>query len=340
MFSLRHCCAALSLSLFALTAPAWPQTGTDPAPAADTEVAAEQILVSGQRPGPGLWKVSKDDHVLWVFGTYAPLPKNLEWRSKEVETIVAQSQEYLEQPGVVANVGLFRQLTMLPFAIGFKKSPDGAQLKDLLPQPVYARWLVLKKKYIGEDDGIERERPIFAGETLFRKGLEQAGLTSGGRDVRESIEKIVKKNKVKMTSTMVKVEVDDPVTMLREFKKTPLDDAACFAATLARLEDDIDAMRVRANAWAKGDLAVIERLSYADRDGACSSAVLNSTLIQSRPGLHAMQERVQDSWVAAAEKALAANATTFATLPLKDLLDPKGYVAALQAKGYVVSKPE
>lgn len=342
-FTAGRCLVALSL--YALSAaPAWSQTESAPAEQSEAAAAdnaiAETILVAGQRPGPGLWKVSKGDHVLWVFGTYSPLPKKMEWRSKEVETILAQSQEYLLPPGATAEVGFFRQVAMLPFAIGFKKNPDGAQLKDLLPEPVYARWLVLKKKYIGDDDGIERERPIFAADTLFHKGLEQAGLGSGGQEVRQTIEKLVKKNKIKMTSTMAKLEVDDPVKMLREFKKTPLDDVACFSNTLARLEDDIDAMRVRANAWAKGDLAAIQKISYADRDGACDSAILNSALIQSRPGLKSVQAQVQESWLAAAEKALAANASTFATVSLKDLLDPNGFVAALQAKGYVVEKPE
>jgi hypothetical protein len=335
-FTVGRCLVALSLC--ALSAmPALAQTESAPA---DNNTITETILVAGQRPGPGLWKVSKGDHVLWVFGTYSPLPKKMEWRSREVETILAQSQEYLRPPGATAKVGFFRQVAMLPFAVGFKKNPDGAQLKDLLPEPVYARWLVLKKKYIGDDDGIERERPIFAADTLFNKGLEQAGLTPEGEEVRQTIEKIVKKNKIKMTSTLAKLEVDDPVKMLREFKKTPLDDVACFSNTLARLEDDIDAMRVRANAWAKGDLAAIQKISYADRDGACDSAILNSALLQSRPGLRSVEAQVMESWVAAAENALAANATTFATVPLKDLLDPKGYMAALQAKGYVVEEPE
>ena len=336
------------LSLCAMgAAPAWSQTEPPPAPteqvepvAAGEDVITETILVAGQRPGPGLWKVSKGDHVLWVFGTYSPLPKKMEWRSQEVEAILAQSQEYLRPPGATTDVGFLRQMTLLPFAIGFKKNPDGAELKNLLPEPVYARWLVLKKKYIGDDEGIERERPIFAAETLFRKGLEQAGLGSGGREVRETIEKLVKKSKIKMTSTEAVLEIDDPVKMIREFKKSPLDDVACFSNTMARLEDDIDAMRVRANAWAKGDLEAIQKISYADRDGACNAAVLNLALIQSRPGLRSVQQRIQDSWVAAAEKSLAANASTFATLPVKDLLDPKGFVAALEAKGYVVQKPE
>ena len=47
-----------------------------------------------------------------------------------------------------------------------------------------------------------------------------------------------------------------------------------------------------------------------------------------------------EAWLAAAEKALAANASTFALLPLKNILDSKGFVAALAAKGYLVEKPE
>jgi hypothetical protein len=53
-----------------------------------------------------------------------------------------------------------------------------------------------------------------------------------------------------------------------------------------------------------------------------------------------MHARMQEKWLAAAEKSLEANKSTFAVLQLRDLLDPKGYVAALQAKGYAVEQPE
>jgi len=56
--------------------------------------------------------------------------------------------------------------------------------------------------------------------------------------------------------------------------------------------------------------------------------------------MRSIEARMQERWLAAAEKSLAANASTFATLSLTYLLDPKGYMAALQARGYVVEKPE
>jgi hypothetical protein len=336
-----------ALCLCLLAAPAWSQTeaasdGVDVQQSVQVdgpEFVPEKILVVGQRPGPGLWKISKGGHVLWVFGSYSPLPKNMEWRSQQVETILAQSQEYLLPPSATAQVGFFRMLTLLPYGIGFKKNPDGAQLRDLLSPDVHARWLLLKAKYIGADEGIERNRPIFVAEELFRQGLVHAGLSSG-QEVRNAIEEIAKSHKIKMTSSAVKLAVDDPVRTIKDFKKSSLDDIACFTKTIERLETDIDAMRLRANAWAKGDLEGIQKLSYADRDEACSAALTNSMFVKNEPGFQSMDARMRDAWLASAEKSLATNASTFAMLPLHNILDPKGYVTALQAKGYLVEAPE
>jgi hypothetical protein len=342
-------CFIAALCLFLLSTAGWSQTDAgsagaaagqvSPTAEAPADIATEKVLVVGKRPGPGLWKVSKGEHVLWVFGMYSPLPKHMEWRSQQVESILAQSQEYLTAPSAKVDVGFFRGLTLLPQMIGVKKNPDGAQLRDVVPLDVYERWLVLKKKYIGDDNGIERERPIFAADELFRKGIEHAGLTSS-REVRDAIEKIVKKNKIKTTSPELKLAVDDPGRAIKEFKKSSLDDVACFSKTIERLETDLDAMRVRANAWAKGDLAGIQKLSYADQGQACTSALTDSAFVKAQPGFQSMHARMQEAWVAAAEKSLAANTSTFAVLQLRDILDPKGPVAALQAKGYLVEQPD
>lgn len=339
---IKHRIAALSLCV--LTAAAWAQNDDAPAPpapaSAEAEPAApEQILVVGQRPGPGLWKVSKGDHVLWIFGTYGPLPKKMEWRSQQVEAILAQTQEVIWAPSANTNVGFFRSLTLLPRLIGVKKNPDGAKLQDVVPADVYARWLVLKEKYIGKNDDIERERPFFAAELLYTKGLFHAGLTSS-REVYESIGKIVKKHNIKSTTTAVKFELKDPGQMLSDFKKGTLDDAACFAKTLDRLENDLDNMRLRANAWAKGDVAQIQKMNFSDREEACRDALFNSGAAKGQLSHEAIQTLMHDAWLAAVEKALASNTSTFSMLGMNQLLDPKGLLAKLEAKGYTVEKPE
>lgn len=311
-------------------------------PSAQAEVAdadSARVLVVGQRRGPGLWKVSRNGHVLWVFGTYAPLPKNMKWRSQQVEAILAGSQEFIGSPLVNAEVGFFRSLTLLPFTVGVTRNPDGRQLRDLLPADLYARWLLLKLKYIGADDSIERERPYFAAEALYQAALSNAGFSSGG-EIQSTIEKMVKKYKVVATFPKIELETRHPVRMIKEFKNSRIDDAACFALTLERLESDLEAMRSGADAWAIGDLAAIRKLNHADRDAICTNAMFTSEFMQQRTGSRPMELQLLDKWVAAAEKALAANASTFAILPIRHILNPNGYLAALEAKGYRVDSPE
>jgi hypothetical protein len=253
-----------AICLCALAAPAWSQT----APPPDNESLTEKILVVGQRPGPGLWKVSKDDHVLWIFGTYSPLPEKMAWRSREVEAVLGQSQELIGLPSVGVGVGWSQSLnllTALPFVIGVKKNPDGARLQDLVPGDVYARWTSLKSKYIGSDAGIETDRPMFAAQELFSKALQQSGLGSD-RAVISSIHDIAKAKGIKFTPIEVSVQIENPRGAVRDFKKGALDDIDCFTKTIERLEVDIDAMRARANAWAIGDVETMRTLTYPDQD--------------------------------------------------------------------------
>jgi uncharacterized protein YbaP (TraB family) len=327
--------AALCAALLVL--PAWAQT--EPESAAAPDAATEKVLVVGQKPGPGLWKISRGDHVMWVFGAYSPLPRKMEWRSQEVEAIMAQSQQYLTAPGASPDVGYLRALTALPFLYGVRDNPDGATLQQVLPPEVYRRWQGMKQKYIGDDKGVDSLRPIFAADTLFRKALEQAGLTNS-MEVRDAIEKLAKKNKLKITPVEIKLPVDSPSRMVRDFKKAQVDDAACLSATMDTLERDIDEARARANAWAKGDLAAISKLNFAEREGACNGAMMNSSFVQKQPGWQDLPQRLRMAWVQAAEHALDANRSTFALLPIHELLNPRGAVAMLAAKGYAVQQPD
>lgn len=305
----------------------------------DPEPEPERIVVSAQRPGPGLWKVSKDGHVLWVFATYSPLPEKMQWRSQQVESVLGQSQQYLEPPGASTSVGFFRGLTLLPSVIGLKKNPDGATLHDVLPADVYARWQPLKARYLGDDDGIERERPIFAADALFQAGLKHAGLGKG-YEVERKISAMVKQHKLESVKTRIDLEMDNPAQVMSDFKKSSLADVDCFSRTLSRLESDIDAMRVRASAWSKGDLEGIEKLSFEDQESACGDAMRNAEFTRKHAGLQNVKARIQAAWIVAAEKALSANASTFATLRLADVLRPDGYLAVLQSKGYLVERPD
>lgn len=332
------CLSLLTASAWAQTEPPQPATEPVAGTAAAPEVPPEQILVVGQKPGPGLWKVSKDDHVMWVFGTYAPLPKNMEWRSQQVEKLIAQSQELITAPSANLGMGWFRSLTVLPFMIGMEDNPDGKVLGDLVPPETHQRWLALRKKYLKDDDDFERKRPLFAAGELSEKAMSAAGL-SKQMDLTKKVVQIAEQNKVKVTWATVNMELDSPVKAIREFKKTPLEDVACFTKTVDRFETDLDALRARANAWSKGDIDAIRGLDFSEQEAACLNAVQNSKVMQER-GLGDIDGKMRTTWIGAAEKALGANKSTFAVLPLRFILGKQSYLAELQAKGYVLEQPE
>ena len=334
------CAAALVFvalgTAVALTSPAQSRVQSAP-PTASSEAPLDEIVVSGEQPGPGLWKVSKGGHVLWILGTLSPLPKRMTWRSAEVEKIVAQSQEVLGQESVRPDVGFFREITLLPSLLRARYNADGAMLKDVLPPPLYARWLKLKSAYIGNDSSIEKWRPMFAAIRLYQRTVDRSDLTQQNI-VWPVINKAAHAHNIKITNLSVRVDVGNPRQTIRDFTQTPrAADVACLAATIDRLETDLDNMKLRANAWAVGDLAILERLPAPDQVAKCVEAFTSGPGLQQK--LNAGRDRYFDEWLTAAERALARNAVTFATLPMSELLGVNGRLAKLQSRGYEVEKP-
>jgi uncharacterized protein YbaP (TraB family) len=300
------------------------------------------VVVTGEQPGPGLWKVTSGDHVLWILGTLSPLPKDMHWQSKDIEQTIASSQAVLDPPRVKmdADVGFFGKLALLPALVGVRDNPDHKTLSDVLPPDLYARWTELKTKYFGAGRArnLETWRPIFAAIELWNQAIRKAGLTRS--DIAgDVVRNAAKQAKVEPVAPAYTVKVEDPRAAVKEFKKGSMDDLDCFRKTLDRIDSDIDAMAVRANAWATGDVDALRRLPDTDQREACIEAVANSDLAKER-GISDLPDRVENAWLDAASASLAKNAVTFARLPIMDLLAPDGYVTKLKARGYNVEAPD
>jgi TraB/PrgY/gumN family len=317
-------------------------TGAAHAQPADDTAELPTVVVSGEQPGPGLWKVSSGDHVLWILGTLSPLPKDMHWRSKEVEETIASAEEVLEPPRVraKAEIGFFGKLLLLPSLIGVRDNPDHATLQQVVPPDLYARWIALKTKYFGAGRArnLETWRPIFAAIELWNQAIGKAGMTRS--DVAGDVvhEAAKRRGLVPVTPTYA-LDIADPRGAVKEFKRGELDDLDCFRKTLDRIDSDVGTMAERANAWATGDIAALRRLPDSDQREACLAAVTGSDLARER-GIADLPERVRKVWLAAAAKALADNDVTFARLPITDLLAADGYLAKLKAMGYVVEAPD
>ncbi|HUW53474.1 MAG TPA: TraB/GumN family protein [Rhodanobacter sp.] len=298
------------------------------------------VVVSGVQPGPGMWKVSRGDHVMWVLGTLSPLPRRMQWESHDLSQVIRQSQQVLLAPSLKlkADIGFFGKLFLLPAAYSARKNDHGETLQQVLPAPEYARWQVLKQKYLGHDRGIERWRPIFAAQKLYKKALKANGLSNSG-GVGEAVDALAKQFGVKEIPVTYQAVIEQPRAAIKAFKRSGVNDTECFSRTMDSIEQNMPAIMARANAWATGDLQALRQLPDSDRRSVCVSALADAGFAH-QLGLDDLPARLEAAWLAAADAALQANRQTFAMLPMKELLLPGGYLDRLKAQGYAVESPE
>ncbi|MEO9080134.1 MAG: TraB/GumN family protein [Rhodanobacter sp.] len=335
----------LSLAvLFTLTGllPAHAQSSPARALPSSSDNVAElaAVTVSGAQPGPRLWKVSRGNHVLWVLGTQSPLPRDMQWQSSEVAEVISQSQQVLLSPSikVKADVSFFGKLFLLPLAYSARKNANGETLQQVVGAPSYARWLMLKQKYIGRDGGIERWRPIFAGQELYKKALKANGLSKSGQ-VEDTVKALAKQHGVETTPVRYQVAIEHPRQAIKTFKKSSMDEAGCFSRTLDSIEQDMPAIKARANAWARGDLQTLRQLPDSHRQKTCVSAVTSADFAH-QLGFDDVPQKLEEAWLIAARSALQHNAQSLALLPIDQLLSPSGYLTRLAAQGYRVESPQ
>jgi hypothetical protein len=295
-------------------------------PDAPASAAIDEVLVTGERPGPGMWRISKNGHDLWILATLRPLPKNMTWRSVLVEQRIAGSQSVLSPPDVDVDVAFFRGITLIPALLRARKSPDGRTLEEILPHDLYIRWLALRIKYLGSYD--EHRRPILAAIDLYEGALNQAGLTDNGM-VWSAVEKAAHKNRVHVQPVELKIKLQDAKGAVHDLDSIPQGaEIDCFAKTVERVEVDLQPMRQRANFWSLGDIQGLRSLPYPDGEGACLNALL--AVPQFRDQYESARSRLEELWISSAKTALDNNASSFAVLPITALLKEEGAINRLK----------
>jgi uncharacterized protein YbaP (TraB family) len=334
---MRFLTAAFVLALFCL-APAATQAA--PPPPSSTQVAdLPAVLVTGVQPGPGMWRVSRGDHELWILGTLSPLPRGMTWQSHEVEAVIASAQEILLPPAVKMKVDAswLGKLFLLPSAYSARKNEDGKTLQQVLSAPMYARWQVLKQQYLADKRSVERWRPIFAAQELYKAAIKANGLSNSG-GVKAAVDALAKQHGVAETAVEYPVTIEHPRAAIKAFKQAAPNDVMCMSRTLDAVEHDLPAMKARANAWATGDLQALRELPDSNRRQVCIDALAEAGFAH-QLGIDDIPEKLQATWLAAARTALETNRQTFAMLPMDELLKPGGYLAQLRAEGYSVEAP-
>jgi len=286
----------------------------------------------GEKPGPGLWKISNGDKVLWILGTLEPLPRRMTWRSRQIEELVVNVDLVLAG-GATASVDggpltwfrLYRQFRRT------QKLPGQETLADFLAADDYARFTALRDQYAARDRNIDRFRPIFAAFRLFAGGTEAAGLTADN-DIQDQVLRIARKQRV--AKQQIKLKITEPHVLLAEIATTaPQTEVRCLRAAMLRLESDLGALRARAVAWAEGDVDALQRLAFPEDREACWDAIANS------PRIKALAEQARNEWLQAAIAALESKSATLALTDIYNLWGKRGLLDEFRKRGYEVEEP-
>jgi uncharacterized protein YbaP (TraB family) len=325
--ALLLCAALLSSNAQAVTAE--PEGGSS---GAVENGVMEEIEVTGERPGPNLWRVSNGDHVVWLMGTLDPLPKSMTWRSRELESVLGEVKQVLpSRPDVDVSAG---PITLVRTYLQWRrvqKIPGKETLKDWLPPDLYARWSALKTRYNVRDRGIDKEVPVLAATHLYWRALEVAKLAPASY-VERSVLKLARKNKVRIAQTQLKVKNPrEVVTQLGEIPRSV--QVSCLAAIVERLERDMDTIKAQADAWALGDVETLRKLPYPREIEVCVNALETSERMKE------MIEHVNSGWESGVEAALNGGQPTLAVRPIYELLGANGTIEKLRARGYRIEGP-
>jgi len=316
------------------------------APAADAPM--EEVVVSGEYAGPGMWKVTSaehPDHVLWIVGEPTPLPKRLKWRSSKAEQVLLQSQEVLLQSGITLKAGEeVRGLQMHELVEALQKgtkNPDRGSLEDHVTEDSYARWLVQKKRYLGRDRYVEKLRPMVAAFELRTAAFRKLKLREGGM-VMEVLGPIAHEHGIPMNSPRLVISFPPDAVKFRQLARDEIADEDCFSKSLELTEmlGNRAVEEERARAWATGDVEKLMSLpgmpGYA---WACQTALMTAQSVSEYVPAD-VGEQVTVLWLDTAAQLLAKNRSTLSVVGLPWLLQPNGLMERLSKRGYVIEGPE
>jgi uncharacterized protein YbaP (TraB family) len=282
----------------------------------------DEILVVGERPGPRLWKISWSDHVMWILGTLGPLPKQMTWRSAEVEAVIGDSSEVL---------GPFSVALSVEQADPFRSKTQ--TLKAALPAGDYARWLKVKAEYIDRNVNTDNLLPTAAALLLQAGAYEKAGLTYTN-ELWGTIYRLAEENGVPIRSLEVVSDWDADKSHSRHSSRGGI---AYLEETMSRVKTNERTARARANAWAVGDLAALKELTRSDDSDTMQLA--SSWPFLSAQEANDIMAHAQRNLARQLDSALRRNQVSFAAIPLFLLFREHGLVADLRLNGLSVDEP-
>ena len=287
----------------------------------------EELVVTGERTGPGMWHVHRGAAQVWILGSMSPLPKGITWRATQVEKVLDGAGQALVQKPF--EIGIARILWLLITERSVLMVRGGKRLKDVLPAELHARFAAQRAKYTNDANKWERFRPLIAAAFLQQAAFHQAGLSTR-LDLGAAVRTLAKKHRVRVEEVKI-AGVGDVMDALKVLP--PATENACVDASLVTVERDLPRLLDRAQAWASGNIERIGKLREPAEVDACRAA------LDSGVGAADLIARIRRTWVGTIEKYLQTPGVTLVVLNMDMLLEPGGVLDELRSLGYDVDAP-
>jgi uncharacterized protein YbaP (TraB family) len=297
------------------------------APAEQSVPALDEIVVSAERAGPGMWHVHHGDANVWILGSISPLPRDITWRSKQVESVLERTSQVLVQKPIEISVP--RILWMLIADRKLLMVGGGKKLKDVMPPELHARFAAQRSKVSDEENKWERYRPLIAAAFLQQAAFHKVNL-SMRLDLGAALRELAKKHGVRIEEVKV-AGVSDMLEALKTMP--PATERTCVEASLSTVETGLPRLVDRAQAWANGNVERIENTPELKEVDACRNA------LDAGKGASDVIGRIRQTWLENIEKYLRSAGTTIAVVNLDLMLERGGLLDQLRAKGYEIDAP-
>jgi len=323
----RRLLTGLLVALATLSiAPSRPAHAAD-APSSASSEALEELLVTGERTGPGMWHVHKGSEELWILGSLSPLPKGITWRANEVERRLDHTQLVLVPKPI--EIGIVRILWLLITERKVLLLSGSRRLKDVMPPALYARFAAQRARYVSDPTKWEHFRPLIAAALLQRDAFERAGL-SARLDLGAAVRKLARDKRIPVQEVKI-AGVGDVMDALKTM--TPATEDTCVEASLATIERDLPRLKERAAAWATGDVERIESLPEPAEVDACLAA------LDAGAAEGDLLERIRRSWLGTLQATLHSGKPALAVANMDMLIEKGGLLDRLRAEGYQIDVP-
>jgi uncharacterized protein YbaP (TraB family) len=288
----------------------------------------DELIVTGERTGPGLWHVHHGSAQLWILGSISPLPKAITWRSTQVEQVLDSTNQVLVPKPL--EIGIVRILWLLITERELLMVHGGKRLKDVLPANLYARFALQRTKFGEDPDKWERYRPIIATAFLQQAALHRVGL-SARLDLGAAVRTLAKKHHVRVQEIKI-AGVGDVLEALKAMQ--PVTENTCVEASLVTIESGLPRLMDRAQAWATGNVERIESVPEPAEVDACLAA------LDSGAAAGDLIARIRRTWLEAMESYLQSGGVTLAVVNMDLLLGHGGLLDALRTQGYDIDAPQ